>query len=270
MKIQINKGEIKRIIESFKKENEDLGKIIYPILEKYELEKKEVLEICQIGKFVHKIDTNIRITDKPKPPSPDFIIEYKNELIGLEHTQVLTEDASRYFKIKTLLAYAEKEFEKKYPNTNVYAQISIQNDELNYKQSEKAQLAEEIVDMVHSKLQEMEFDLPEYITQIKTSKHSKVSFSYKEENWQAGYLSKERLQEEVLKKEHKLLRMKKYLLYTALILSAVTLISNIVEFDFNNLNNNSFAPLISSFFFSVVFIILIRDKKNQIEKENNH
>jgi hypothetical protein len=64
--------------------------------------------------------------------------------------------------------------------------------------------------------------------------------------------------------------MKKYLLYTALILSAVTLISNIVEFDFNNLNNNSFAPLISSFFFSVVFIILIRDKKNQIEKENNH
>jgi hypothetical protein len=208
MKIQINKGEIKRIIESFKKENEDLGKIIYPILEKYELEKKEVLEICQIGKFVHKIDTNIRITDKPKPPSPDFIIEYKNELIGLEHTQVLTEDASRYFKIKTLLAYAEKEFEKKYPNTNVYAQISIQNDELNYKQSEKAQLAEEIVDMVHSKLQEMEFDLPEYITQIKTSKHSKVSFSYKEENWQAGYLSKERLQEEVLKKETKISKYK--------------------------------------------------------------
>jgi hypothetical protein len=63
--------------------------------------------------------------------------------------------------------------------------------------------------------------------------------------------------------------MRKYLLYIALILSIITLVSNITEFDFDNLSNNSFAPITSSFFFSIVFIILIRDKNNQREKENN-
>lgn len=37
-----------------------MGEIINPILGKYELEKKEILEACQIGKFVYKIDTEIR------------------------------------------------------------------------------------------------------------------------------------------------------------------------------------------------------------------
>jgi hypothetical protein len=149
MNIEINREDIKKLMESVKKEREDLGKIIYPILNNFELEKKEILEVCQIGKFAHKIDTEIRITDKPKPPNPDFIIEYKSALIGLEHTQILTTDASRYFKIKNLLDYAKQIFEKKYPNTNVLATISIQNDELNYKQSEKSILAEKIADMVN-------------------------------------------------------------------------------------------------------------------------
>lgn len=204
MNFEINREDIKKLIASAKKEREDLGRIIYPILDKFDLEKKEILEVCQIGKFVHKIDTEIRITDKPQPPNPDFIIEYKSGLIGLEHTQILTKDASRYFKIKTLLDYAEQIFEKKYPNTNVLATISILNDELNYKQSEKSELAEKIADMVQWTRLEMEFELPEFVTRIKTGKHSQVSFSYKEKNWQAEYLTKDRLLQEVKKKESKI------------------------------------------------------------------
>ena len=204
MNFEINREDIKKLMESAKKERKDLGKIIYPILNKFELEKKEILEVCQVGKIAHKIDTEIRITDKPKPPNPDFIIEYKSALIGLEHTQILTADASRYFKIKNLLDYAEQIFEKKYPNTNVLATISIQNDELNYKQSEKSVLAEKIADMVQWTRLEMRFEIPEFITGIKTGKHSQISFSYKEKNWQAEYLTKERLEQEVRKKETKI------------------------------------------------------------------
>lgn len=177
-------------------------------MDKFELEKKEVLEVCQIGKFIHEIDAQIWIRDKPKPPNPDFIIEYKNKLIGLEHTQILTEDASRYYRIKTLLNYAEQIFEIKYPNTNVHGTFSIQNDELNYKQSEKLVLAERIADMVQWTRLGIEFELPEYITRIKTTKSSQVTFSYKEKSWQAEYLSKERLQEEVSKKETKISKYK--------------------------------------------------------------
>ncbi|MHA7060012.1 hypothetical protein ACWGOQ_0022485 [Aquimarina sp. M1] len=50
----------------------------------------------------------------------------------------------------------------------------------------------------------MEVELPEYITRTKTTRHSQVSLSYQEKNWQAEYLTKERLLEEVQKKENKI------------------------------------------------------------------
>ncbi len=204
MNYKINKEDLKKLIENSKKERTELGAIINPIVEKYNLEKKEILEVCQIGKFVYKIDTEIRITAKPQPPSPDFIISHKNKQIGLEHTQILTDDASRYYKIKNLLNYSEQVFSSKYPNTNVHATISILNDKLDYKQTEKAELAEKIADFVQWTRIETEIDLPEYITGIRTTRHSQVSFSYKEKNWQAEYLTRERLKKEILKKETKI------------------------------------------------------------------
>ena len=209
MNFEINKDDLKKLIENSKKEKTELGKIIYPIVEKYDLQKKEILEVCQIGKFVYKIDAEIRITEKPQPPSPDFIINYNNKQIGLEHTQILTEDASRYFKIKNLLEYSEQIFESKYPNINVHATISILNDKLDYKQNEKAELAEKIADFVQLTRMESNFEFPEYITGIRTTRHSQVSFSYKEKNWQAEYLTKDRLKEEILKKETKISGYKK-------------------------------------------------------------
>ncbi len=204
MKLQIDIEELKKLFEHSKREKEELGKIIHPILEKFELNKQEILEVCQIGKFAYKIDSDIRIVDKPQPPNPDFIIELNDILIGLEHTQILTEDAQRYFRVKTLLDYAEQKFEQKYPNIKVHATISIQNDEWNYSQKDKPKLAEQIADYVQWTRLETDFKLPEKIANIKTTRHSRVSFSYKEKNWQAEYLTRERLKSEIEKKESKI------------------------------------------------------------------
>jgi len=201
MSYQIN---IQEIIEDSKKEKAELGEIINPILKKYTLEKKEILEVCQIGKFVYKIDSEIRITDKPPPPSPDFIISYNNKCIGLEHTQILTEDASRYLKIKSLFNYAEQIFESKYPNIKVHAIISIRNDQFDYKQKDKASLAIKIADLVQSTRLQQEIEIPDFIVNIRTTIHSKVSFSYKEKNREVGYLTRNRLKQEILKKESKI------------------------------------------------------------------
>jgi hypothetical protein len=209
MNLQIDIEEIKKLIERSKREKEKLGQIINPLLEKFELNKQEILEVCQIGKFAYKIDSEIRIVDKPQPPNPDFIIELSNNLIGLEHTQILTKDAQRYFRVKTLLDNAEQIFEQKYPGINVHATISIQNDEWNYSQNDKRELAEQIADYVQWTRLEKDFKLPEKITNIKTTIHSQVSFSYKEKNWQADYLTRERLKLEIVKKESKILRYKK-------------------------------------------------------------
>lgn len=208
MDIRIDKEELKKLFESAKKERRELGQIIYPIIEKFELNKQELLEVCQVGKFVYKIDSNIKIVDKPKPPNPDFIIEFDNKLIGLEHTQILTDDAHRYFKIKTLLDYAEQIFEKKYPKINIHATISVRNDEWNYSQKNKPKLAEQIADYIQWTRLKIDFELPKEITKIKLMRHSQVSFSYKEENWQSKYLTRERLKIEIEKKEAKILGYK--------------------------------------------------------------
>lgn len=204
MNFHINIEDIRSLVEKAKKEKSELGKVIYPILDRFELNKQEILEVCQIGKFVCKIDSEIRIEDKPKPPNPDFIISYQKNLIGLEHTQILTYDAGRFFKIKTLLDYAEQIFEKKYPNINVHATVSIQNDQWDYRQKDKPKLAGEIADLVQWSRLDLVYELPEKITKIKTTKHSQVTFTYKEVNWQAENLTRERLREEILKKERKI------------------------------------------------------------------
>jgi hypothetical protein len=204
MEFQINLEDLKNLIADSKNERAGLSEVINPILDKYKLEKKEVLELCQIGKFVYKIDSEIRIIDKPKPPSPDFIMRFNDKLIGLEHTQILTEQAGQYLKIKTLIDYAKQTYESKYPDTNVHATISIKNDKLDYKQNEKAALAEQIAESVQLTRLSSNFELPDFITQIRTAKHSKVSFTYRESNWQSGYLTRERLKQEITKKESKI------------------------------------------------------------------
>ena len=204
MDIKIDEEEIIKLIQRVKAEEVELGKIIYPILYNFDLNKQELLEVCQIGKFAYKIDSDIKIVDKPQPPSPDFIIEFQGKQIGLEHTLILTEDARRYFQVKTLLDYSEQMFRDKYPNVNVHATISIKDDKWEYKQEEKRALAEEIADLVEASIRNVSQHLPDKITRIRTTNHSNVTFSYKEDNWQSKFLTKDRLLVEVAKKEAKI------------------------------------------------------------------
>jgi len=209
MRFEINIEELKKLIAESNIEKDELGKIINPILGKYNLKKKEILEVCQIAKFVHRIISDIQIVDKPKPPAPDFIIKYDDKLIGLEHTRILTKDAPRYLKIVSLLDYAKEIYSEKYPKINVNATISIKNDKLDYKQNEKAALAKEIADLVYACHLNKNFVLPEFINKIRTTKHSRITFNYSEKNWESKYLTRERLIEEIQKKEKKINEYKK-------------------------------------------------------------
>lgn len=196
--------EIKALIENLNIQKEGLGKIINPIIEKYKLPKKEILEVCQIGKFVYKIDSEIRITEKPNPPRPDFIIEYESKLIGLEHTRIFTKNAENYNRINSILEYSEEVYRKLFPEDKVHGIISIVNDKLEYKQNKKKEMATEIAKYVNSVKNQIEIEKPNYIESVRTTIHSQISFSYSEKNWQREYLTRERLEEEIRKKETKL------------------------------------------------------------------
>lgn len=202
--MQINIQTIKDLIANSKTEKEGLGRIINPIIEKYNLAQKEILEVCQIGKFVYKIDSEINIVDKPKPPRPDFIIEHQSKLIGLEHTRIFTENADNYNRTKSIIEYSETVYRKMFPEDKVHAIISIIGDNLEYKQSEKKAIATTIAQYVNCIKNQVETEKPEYIEKVRTTIHSQITFSYKEKIWQAGYLPKERLEEVIRKKETRL------------------------------------------------------------------
>jgi hypothetical protein len=203
-KMQLNIQTIRDLIENSKTEKEGLGRIINPIIEKYKLPQKEILEVCQIGKFVYKIDSEINIVDKPKPPRPDFIIEHKSKLIGLEHTRIFTENADNYNRTKSIIEYSETVYKKMFPEDKVHGIISIIGDNLEYKQNEKKAIATEIAKYVNCIKNQIEIEKPKYIENVRTTIHSQISFTYKEKNWQAGYLPKERLEEVIRKKETRL------------------------------------------------------------------
>lgn len=207
--MQIDIQTIKDLISNSKIEKEGLGKIINPIIEKYKLPKKEILEVCQIGKFVYKIDSEIRIIEKPNPPRPDFIIEHESKLIGLEHTRIFTQNAENYNRIKSILEYSEDLYRKMFPEDKVHGIISIVDDKLEYKQSQKKEMATEIAKYVNCIKNQIKTEKPNYIANVRTTIHSQISFSYDEKNWQSGYLRKERLEEEIRKKETKLKIYKK-------------------------------------------------------------
>lgn len=204
MNISISAKYVEKVISDFNKKYEGLGDVIYPILNNKTLVKKEILEVCQIGKFVYLIDSNIRIIDKPNPPSPDFIIVHDSQLIGLEHTRIISDNANKKLKVFNLVEYASKTFENKYPNQPVFASFEFCNDEFEFKQNEKKVLAAQIADVVYRKLSGDYVELPDFLSEIRIQKHSKVSFSFKERNWQPQPLSLAKLELEIRKKEEKI------------------------------------------------------------------
>ena len=199
----IDKKDIEKLRTKFLKDHSELGKVINPILEKYTLSYNELVEVCQIGKFACKIDSDLSIIEKPKPPNPDFLIQHNSKQIGLEHTRIQTENAHNYNKIITLLNYAETIYRIKYPLEKVHAIIFIENDTLKYKPHDKKLLAEQIATAVFNVQKQISNDKPSFISSIKTTSHSQVSFSYKEKNWAGPYLTNERLLLDIKKKEEK-------------------------------------------------------------------
>jgi hypothetical protein len=188
-----------------KQESLMLGLVINPILEKYDLVKKEKLELCQIGKFLLNVDSHIEIIEKPQPPNPDFILKLDNLKIGLEHTRIINgANSQRYFSIVNLLDNAELLHREKYPNTNVSASFRFMNDELIYKKNEKVDLAIQICEFVFQATQGIFINKPVFIEDIKIQPHSTVSFDYIENDFSSDKLTKEELLRSIKIKEIKL------------------------------------------------------------------
>lgn len=205
--MDINQEHLKNLVSNFKKKSQELKNIINPILDNSFLPQKEILEVCQVVKFSRDIDESIKIIEKGLPPNPDFIIEHNGGLKGLEHTRIFNPKAENILKIKSLIEYSERIFREKYPELNLLIYISIQ-ESFNFKQHQKKDIAETIVNTIHKKLLGKEYLMPHFLTQLRITQHSVLVFEYEENYSPPEYLPKEILIKRVKEKER---NIKKYL-----------------------------------------------------------
>jgi hypothetical protein len=203
MKIDLN--DIEKSIAALKRQDNDMSLIINPIIEKYSLEDKEKLEVCQIGKFLYKINPELRIMDKPKPPNPDFVLKVDNKIIGLEHTRIVDAEKSQsFFSISNLFDTAAKEYKRNNPDSNICATFRLKNDTLDFGQRDKKELIKIINAFVDEAKNGNYQNQPDFIDEIVLMPNSVVSFSYLENNFRGKPLTIHDVQNAISIKETKL------------------------------------------------------------------
>ena len=206
MRIHLN--DLETGIEALKKQSHDMGLIINPIINKYNLQDKEKLEVCQIGKFLYRINPELRITDKPQPPNPDFILKVDNKIVGLEHTRIVgSEKSQSVYSISNLLSSASKEYQKSNPESKICATFRLKNDTLNFEKRDKDKIIQTINRFVDEANNGNFNNRPDFIEEIVIMPNSVVSFSYLENNFRGKALTALELQNSISIKEKKL---KKY------------------------------------------------------------
>src|SRR5674476_1480499 len=79
-------------INQMKERIESLDKIIRPFLNDNN-NRKQNIELCQVGKLLTSLDGRLSILDRRE--SPDFIICYNGEIIGLEHEEIVDNNLAK-------------------------------------------------------------------------------------------------------------------------------------------------------------------------------
>jgi hypothetical protein len=201
----MNLNDMTTGIEALKKQSDEMGLIINPIINKYNLLNKEKLEVCQIGKFLYLINPELRIADKLQPPNPDFILKIGNKTIGLEHTRILdVEKLQSFLSISNLFDDAAKEYQKNNPESEICATFRLKNDTLNFKKRDSKNIIQTINTFVNEAKNGNFQSQPDFIDEIVIMPNSVVSFSYLENNFRGKRLTLLEIKKAISNKETKL------------------------------------------------------------------
>lgn len=199
---ELNIAKLKEMVQNIDSSNGRIDAIIRPFMAD-KLNRKQGIELCQVGKFLSLLDFPTTIVERRE--SPDFIISYNGELIGLEHESILDEKvASSYRSVSDLFNDAAKLFSNKYPDIKILVNIYLSVDRLVFKKHERAVLIDEIIDFISNYINDSETIKPDFIDRLSVSKHSRVNFVYNPGAHYVESLNEERLMSAIEKKENKI------------------------------------------------------------------
>ena len=197
--LNIDPEELKKAISKIKENQKCLNEIIGPFLTK-DLSRNQVIELCQVGKFIWLLDPSATIVRHDD--SPDFIISVNGKKIGLEHERVFnTSLVEKNKSLTKLFDDAAEVFKRRYPDVNILANIRLENDDFTFKKVETAKMKNEIADYVFSLITAKTVLKPSVIEKVHIMPHTQLAFCYNPGAYIVNDIEADELKKAVLKKE---------------------------------------------------------------------
>ena len=198
---EIDRDKLKEAIDKANLQGDSIEKKIGKILGGSTLSDQKKLELCQVGKFLTLFGhQNTEIIEQCE--SPDFIISVNDRRIGLEHVSILNgQNVKQIQSIKNIFKLAAKVFKDKYPNIKILANCWLTKDDFNFRQNDKIIIVNQIVDYIYSLTQNSIINTPDFLDDVRISKHSGVYFSYNADISNIESLDNSTLSKAIMKKE---------------------------------------------------------------------
>lgn len=168
---------------------------------------KKILELCHFASFVIALENNevIQSVSEVKirqlHEEPDFIIDFKGEIIGVELQRIKNIRVEIEGRKNSLLNKAEIVFKSKYPDVTLLANIRFKNG-FDYTKKEISHYKNQISDMVFEVYNNPDVILPDYLERVFIQKHTRVDFCTSGV-YSVGNLNAEEIIQEIQEKDGK-------------------------------------------------------------------
>lgn len=201
--MEIRTEDLNLLINNVKKERTMLDNMISPFMNE-SFSDKENLELCQTGKFLSKLNGFVSILKKRE--SPDFLISYNNDPVGLEHELILSEDrkSKKYRSIKKLFRDAAILFANKYPEYKILVNVYLNDNNFSFKKHEMDSLKNEIADCIYNSIKQKDFPKSSFISEVLIFNHSRVSFVYNPGPGYVESINRDHILKAIRRKESKI------------------------------------------------------------------
>lgn len=177
-----------------------LENVIYPFLSE-QLKPLKAIELFQAGKFLTLLDSSAGIVKHAD--SPDFIISYNGEIIGLEHQRIFNKDNVQKVKsFSKLFNDAAEFFKAEHPELKLVANCYLKTNNFSFSKFDTDKLKKEISDYIFALASNnLLVKKPSYIDTIRYYKATIVSFTYEPGPRDVIYIDTESLKKAIAKKE---------------------------------------------------------------------
>lgn len=160
------------------------------------------IETCHVAKLLSRLELDLNLNSVKKTEKPDFIIEYQNNIIGIEH-EIIVDQGSRKKEgsLKQLIRNIESRYRCQNPEKKLLVNIYL--NDIRFKKSESPKIQNYLYSLVDTFISSGILLENDYINHISSMKHSRLDFTCNLGAWFQKPFTASLLRHAIDKKENK-------------------------------------------------------------------